>query len=440
MELIGNCTVSHLHIENIKRIKLLDIVMDDHGVIVIAGRNAQGKSTALDSLSMIVGGNKLCPDEPIKRGERKGHAEAFVEDETGTVIFIARREFWMTPKGLKSKLIIKNPKGLELKKPQAIMDALTGLISFDPLQFKALDPKKQLSALRDIVGLDFDDLDAQRAEHYEERTDINRQIKDKEGFVGLLPSYPDDTPDEEVSVEALMAELTMAQEHNQNKANLNTHVVELADSMDRISASIKEKQAHLVEVQDYINNLNSELFDFESQHKQAVAEYTVCQFINEPPIRERISDSQTINANVRNKQAEKAGLIELDELQKASEHFTDELAKIEAEKERQLSIAPFPIKGLAFTPDGITYNNILFNQCSQAEQLRISVAMGMALNPKLRVMTIRDGSLLDPDNMMLIHDMATEKKFKVLMEVVGNPDDAAVVIEDGMVLDNGSEV
>ena len=67
-------------------------------------------------------------------------------------------------------------------------------------------------------------------------------------------------------------------------------------------------------------------------------------------------------------------------------------------------------------PPVVTYNNVPFDQCSSSEQLRVSLAMGLALNPKLKVILIRDGSLLDgqrhapccldKDNLKMIAEMA----------------------------------
>ena len=437
MEIVGNCSITRLQIENIKRISVFEMVLDKNGVYIIGGRNAQGKTTALDSFSMIVGGTKLCPDEPIKKGEREGFSEADIVDETGKIVAIARRKFKLGKGGrLTSSLIIKNPKGAIQTAPQAIMSVLTDVVSFDPLQFKALDPKKQLAVLRDIVGLDFTQLDEERAVLYVNRTDINRQIKDKEGYVGGLPNYPADTPDKEIVVDDLMAELEKVQQHNADITDMSAKLGDMRYNLSEDEKSLSVLTGQFEEIENTIRLAKADIHKRKGLIDAAQSAYSKIQPQDEEPIREKISNSQAISTNVRNKQAEQAGLAELEELEASVEVFTDCIEKIDAEKERQIATAPFPIEGLAFTPDGVTYNNILFAQCSQAEQLRISVAMGMALNPKLRVMTIRDGSLLDDENMQLIDDMAKDKEFKILMEVVGNPEDAAVIIEDGMILES----
>jgi hypothetical protein len=68
---------------------------------------------------------------------------------------------------------------------------------------------------------------------------------------------------------------------------------------------------------------------------------------------------------------------------------------LDEKKADAIAAAKMPIDGLAFDDSGVTYRGVPFKQCSAAEQLRVSLAMAMAMNPKIRVVRITDGSLLD---------------------------------------------
>jgi hypothetical protein len=61
------------------------------------------------------------------------------------------------------------------------------------------------------------------------------------------------------------------------------------------------------------------------------------------------------------------------------------------------------------------------------------MAMAMAMNPSLRTLFIRDGSLLDGKNMRLVAELAAQHGFQIIMERVGTTDPGAIVIEDGRV-------
>jgi hypothetical protein len=61
--------------------------------------------------------------------------------------------------------------------------------------------------------------------------------------------------------------------------------------------------------------------------------------------------------------------------------------------------------------------------------------MAMALNPKLKVIRIMDGSLLDGENMAVITEMAKDKDFQIWIERVEDGSDMAIIIEDGAIVE-----
>src|SRR3546814_3882853 len=92
-----------------------------------------------------------------------------------------------------------------------------------------------------------------------------------------------------------------------------------------------------------------------------------------------------------------------------------------------------PVSGLGFGDGFITLNGLPFDQASTAEQIGASVGMGMAANPRLRVIMIREGSLLDDDSMKIVADLAEKHDYQVWLESVQSDRPGAVIIEDGMV-------
>ena len=101
-----------------------------------------------------------------------------------------------------------------------------------------------------------------------------------------------------------------------------------------------------------------------------------------------------------------------------------------------ISKAAYPVAGLGFDQlGGVTFNGLPFSQASTAEQLRVSVAIGLALNPQLRVLLIRDGSLLDDDSMKMVAKMAAKADAQVWIERVEIDGQVSVVIEDGAIKD-----
>jgi hypothetical protein len=119
----------------------------------------------------------------------------------------------------------------------------------------------------------------------------------------------------------------------------------------------------------------------------------------------------------------------------AEEHEKAEaaLAALRDKRVALVQAAKMPIDGLDLGDGGVLYKGLPFEQASSAEQLRVSVAMGLALNPSLKVLLIRDGSLLDDANLATIATMAHDAEAQVWIERVGEGEEVSVVIEEGRV-------
>jgi hypothetical protein len=111
-----------------------------------------------------------------------------------------------------------------------------------------------------------------------------------------------------------------------------------------------------------------------------------------------------------------------------------ELEQLNAEKAKALSDAKFPVDGLCFTAEGLTFNALPLEQASSAERLRVSLAMGLALNPKLKVVLIRDGSLLDAKSLAMVGEMAARADAQVWVELISSGP-VGIEIVDGQVAD-----
>ena len=86
------------------------------------------------------------------------------------------------------------------------------------------------------------------------------------------------------------------------------------------------------------------------------------------------------------------------------------------------------------TDEGVTYGDVPLEQASSSEQLRVSVAIGLALNPKVKVLLVRNGNMLDDDGVRALGEMAEAAGAQVWMEwVTANADGVTVMIEDGTV-------
>jgi DNA repair exonuclease SbcCD ATPase subunit len=213
-------TITRLEVSNVKRLRAVTINPAGN-LVVIGGDNANGKTSVLDSIAMAIGGKGAVPERPIREGQTRASIILETQD------IIVERTFSANSG---SSLIVKKKDGSRLTSPQAVLDALTNKIAFDPLEFIHLEPKKQAETLRTLAGIDFTQLDAKRQAAYDSRTDLNRKVKELEAVLKQTPFDPE-LPAEEISVASLAAKL---QELN-GKANENDRLREqLSTANDRV--------------------------------------------------------------------------------------------------------------------------------------------------------------------------------------------------------------
>lgn len=416
-----------LESQNVKRLKAVSITPAG-STVVIGGMNGAGKTSVLDSIAYaLAGGNALC-EMPLRNGEKKGRVSVNLGDLMVTRTF--------TPDGGGS-LTVSNADGTaKYASPQKILDGLVGRLAFDPLEFSRMDARRQATTLQSLVGLDMSQFDAKRAALFQQRTDANRDLRRLEAQLLGLPEHHG-VPSETVDVSALAEELREIEAHNQQQraleakaANIRAMIREYAGLVDTITGTIKRLEREL-------ENERAKLISIEQKASAAQEELDglpAPQMRDGDPVRRRIADADSVNAKVRANAARARTLSEVVAARGLVDSLTEQIERVDADKATALAGAKMPIAGLAFSDAEVTLNGIPFSQCSSAEQLRISVAIALAMNPKLRVLLIRDGSLLDDNNLNMIAEMAEAADAQVWIEVVG--EDAAkcsVIIEDGEV-------
>lgn len=405
--------IIHLTAENIKKLKVVDITPESD-VVQITGKNGSGKTSVLDSIWWALTGTTNIQSQPIRSGETKAHIKLDLGD------IVVTRKF--TEKG--STLTVENAEGAKFNSPQKMLDDLIGHLSFDPLAFSKMDGKSQYSEIKRIsnISVDIDELDRLNKADFDIRTNQNRIGKEyrtrAEGykFTHAAMAAP-------IDVQELVQKLAQSSEHN---ATIDTRAANRAKLAQKILAD----QIKINEMTAEIERLRAGIVADEAKLHGA------------PELPEKISVEQLqvqINeANARN--AEHARRIEQAEwLKKAkeaedkSEALTAAMAERDKVKAEAIQNAEMPIVGLTLVDGQVLFDGVPFEQASMAQQIGISVAIAMAANPKLKVIRIKDGSLLDDDSMAMLADMAKDNDYQIWIERVDTSGKIGVVMEDGEV-------
>jgi hypothetical protein len=83
----------------------------------------------------------------------------------------------------------------------------------------------------------------------------------------------------------------------------------------------------------------------------------------------------------------------------------------------------------------VMFNGLPWGQCSKSVRTIASTKIGMALNPKLRLLVCQDGGDLDVHALDSLEKLLEENDFQMILELVtrskADEDMCAVVIEGG---------
>lgn len=422
--------------ENVKCLKAVKVIPEGN-IVEITGENGNGKSSILDSIIMALGGKEEIPDVPIRVGEEKA---VIIVEMNGIVV---KRTFRGQEDGtFTTSLVVETADGMTAKKPQDYLNALIGELSFDPLAFTRMKPKEQFDILKRFVpNFDFDAAARRRKAIFDDRAAVNRQIKDAQGVVAST-KLPEGIPDEEIDVSALTDEL-------QAIGDFNADIERRKGNRERVRADIEAKNVAAEQKKREAADLRRRADAIDQEAAGLLSDATALQdkldeagALPDPKdpaeAREKISEANRVNEQVRQKKAVDKKISEVRILEQRSAQLTKDIEAIDAEKTKAIATSKIPVDGIGFGDDAVYLNGLPFNQASSAEQLRAAVAMTIAANPRLRVVLIRDGSLLDHKAFEVLSDMAKENDFQVFVEVVESTRPGALIIRDGEIVDSAS--
>lgn len=442
--------------KNTKRLKAITIRPDpDQNIVILSGKNRQGKSSIIDSIWFALGGKNAIPVKPIRSGE----SEAFVTLDLGA--FIVERRF--TESG-SSYLDVKTKEGFKAGSPQNFLVSRLGNRAQNPLEFMNLKLEDQVKALQSMVrikldtallgkisglpmeGVRTDDpimvLDAAYKHLYEERTKVNNEVKRLESVVktvkseipeGLENTLPASTSELFEKQKAVQAQSDAFKAEHQKLRDIQAEHNQRMNEMSTLEKRIEETEKLLSDLRESKGRLKLRIdvldVDYEAQTK-------VLAVLVEPDFSE--VNAEIFAADETNKIAESVKKLrehaaELEGQKNSSADLTSKLAAIKEYKGKLIIEAGFPVEGLGFDFGEVTYRGIPLSQASGAEQIQISCAICAASHPEIRVLTIDVGwSELDSESKAALLEWAQKTKSQIwVTRVTDEPGEGGFWIEDG---------
>lgn len=421
--------------ENVKRLVAANITPDGN-VVEITGKNGAGKTSVLDAIWWALGGGKAIQELPI----RKGAETALIALDLGK--FTVTRKFRAKEDGeITTSLVVETEDGIKAQNPQKILDAIYSELTFDPLVFTRQKPADQFDTLKSFVpGVDFTSIASANDKDFAARTDVNRRAKELRAQIAGI-EVPETGEQQVVDETALVAELEGVGEFNtslERERNSRATEAQQIATLKTTADGLRNRAADLRRQADAAESEAAAIETTVSTRATALQALPPLATPKETAeVRAKIADARAVNAALDTAARARANVADLTAkataLEAESAALTDAMEKRTAEKEAAIAAAKLPVSGITFGAGEILLNGVPFDQASDAEQLRASIELAAAMNPKLRVIRVRDGSLLDSDSMTLLAALAEEQDMQIWIETVDSGRAGAIVIEDGHV-------
>lgn len=432
---------------NVLGVKDIRFDMEGRHLFLVGGKNGQGKTSALTALVMTLCGKsgmgtKEYPAIALRDGEKKGKIKIELtgsedmHEHTGLTAELSLRR--KASGVVVEEFRLLDSTGEEAPEPRKTLQRLFQLKAFDPLEFERMKPRDKASCVQKMLGLDLSKYDKEHQAAFEERTAVGRDGKKLAAQLEAMKKH-NDVPKEEIKVSELLEQVDKLQEENKAR----TAMVKLAEDSKKRQVSLTAQADTLVdkiaELQKELEATKEQIAIAEADEKQTVKKLEKMPERTEEiaAVKEQIAKADETNRKVRENIAYDKLAKEVKASREQWQELSVRLTEIAEERAQEVANADWPIPGMELQEDGLVWNGLPFEQASTSQRIMASVAVGMRLNPELRLLVCEHGSDLDVDTLAALDVVLKEHGFQCIVEIVTrSPYDeqrCAVVIEDGRV-------
>jgi len=406
-------------------------------VVYIEGKNGAGKSSIVNSLWAALGGKGALPEHPIRNGADTGEISIDLGEITVT------RKF--TDKG--TYLDVRNKEKMKFNSPQQVLDALFNAVSFDPQAFVGMRAAERREVLLELTGKrdELERLEVRRKTIFDQRTEVNRTVKNNAERLQALPANALE-PVEPTSSKEVLERLRAEQDRLSSIASRQQQITNLKAEITERQSEIENNERRIKEYEQAIEDLKNQNLD----HAEVMCRRNDQVVVIEKEINQAAPDKTAeIEAELEQVEAqnEKARqhkeAVELKEKRDTESAKSDELTRQIDDLDRAriaiLGDSKLPVENLSLDGETLLIGGVPFDDLSTSEKLRLAIKIGIASNPKLRVMRINNGSELDSDNLAELEKLAEEMDVQIWVECVTDGAVRGYLVEAGEIKQPAAE-
>lgn len=389
---------------------------------VIAGGNAAGKSSVVQALLGTLAGEK----PKVVVGKDGDVAEVIVNIKgDGKSFHIAAKYQQDAIKGrAEGKIVITDQDGnkVGLKAFRYLIGNSTFDVNRD---FLSKTKKEQVDFLKKVSGkeAEFNALERERLKKFEERTEVNRKVRDLEGEI---KGKEIDTKLTFIDLEPIKKEMSEIGESIKKYEYVVRGVSEaksyLADYdavNEKIDAEISALEAKIKELKDQKASRAETHKEMSKKLEKGEAWLEANKEPDMDELNEKMSKAIENNRSVEKRDEILAKHKLLKEKKAEAESLTKEIEKKEAEKADLIKESNLPVDGLTFNEEGVFLDGLPFEegQINTAKIQEVGFMLFKSLQNNIKVMKL-DMNDLDKDTYEKILNMASESDTQVIFEKV----------------------
>ncbi|MGM7557114.1 AAA family ATPase [Aerococcus christensenii] len=416
--------INSLELENVKRIKAVKLEPTENGLTIIGGRNNQGKSSVLDAIAWVLGGNFKKPSNPQREGSTN---YPYLKVTLNNGLIVER-------KGKNSSLVITDPSGNK-QSSQSLLDSFIEELAIDLPKFMNSTSKEKADTLLQIIGVgdQLALLDKEIQSKYNERKVIGQEARRKKSHAEELPSF-DGVPTEFIKASDLIQQQQAILARNGENQRKRDQVKELESKFRQQEELIRTREAE-------IKKMVIELDQFKKKHEEtandleiAKTDVSILQDESTKELEQNIAEIETINDKIRTNQQKELAEEEANKLEKQYQSMNDEIDQLRMQRLSLLNGADLPLTELSVNEDGeLTYKSQQWDGMSGSEQLRVATAIVRKLKPQCGFILVDKLEQMDLQTLNEFGDWLTKEGLQAIATRVSTGEECQIIISDGYV-------
>lgn len=400
--------ISSFEIENVKRVKAVSYQPTESGLTILGGKNGQGKTSVLDAIAWVLGGNKFAPSTPYREGSTiPPHLKVTLSN--GIVV---------ERSGKNSSLKVIDPEGN--KGGQALLDAFISQFALNLPKFMNATSKEKADTLLQVIGVGdtLYKLEDEEQKLYNQRHAIGQIADQKKKYAKEMVDFKD-VPSDIISASELIKQQQDILARNGENQRLRNQIAE----MERHANALQD------EIRDKSNELTALLAKLETARKSSAELHDESTEELEKNIAEIDEINRKVRANLDKAKAEDDAKYYADQY----DAMTIKIDNIRKEKYALLNSVKLPLEGLSVENRELTYKGFKWDNMSGSEQLRVATAIIRKLNPDCGFVLLDKLEQMDVDTLTDFSKWLESEGLQAIATRVSNGEECSIIIEDGYI-------